>query len=143
MKINRNQLRKMILQELILIGAPKAPSKFSLEDQDFAHSLQRFASRDYPESQIEIDLSDRGVGISSSSGAFPPVTLRTFGPEYDHQHIDGYNSSMATIYVSGPGGLSGQFQGIPASRTQQRPVYAYEVAAKEILARLHHNSETI
>ena len=88
MKLNRKQLRKMILQELILVGAPRSPSKFNEDDEDFASALRFFARQSYPESQITIDLSDRGVGITSASGAFPPVTLKTSGVDsnlFDYQ----------------------------------------------------------
>jgi hypothetical protein len=131
-KINRKKLRKMILQELILIGEPKGPSKFSLEDQDFAGALRRFASLDYPESQIEVNLSDAGVDISSAYGVFPPVTLKTSGDETSR-------GGIGTMYVSGPGGLSGRFQASFGFGRNQT-LYAFEVAAREILARLHGQS---
>ena len=127
MKLNRKQLRKMILQELILVGAPGSPSKFNEDDEDFASALRFFARQSYPESQITIDLSDRGVGITSASGAFPPVTLKTSGVDYD--------GPDNTIYISGPGGLSGQFGDSFRSGGNLSGV---EVAAREILARLHN-----
>tara|TARA_R100000030_G_scaffold7524_1_gene5273 strand:+ start:1172 stop:1582 length:411 start_codon:yes stop_codon:yes gene_type:complete len=124
-KLNRKKLRKMILQELILVGAPRSPSKFNEDDEDFARALRQFA-RHYPESQITIDLSGNGVGIVSASGAFPPVTLKTSGVDY--------TSRDNTIYISGPGGLSGQFGDSFRSGGNLSGV---EVAARVILARLH------
>ena len=127
MKLNRQQLRKMILQELTLVSAPRSPSKFNEDDEDFAQALRFFARQDYPESQITIDLSDRGVGIASASGAFPSVTLKTSGVDYD--------GPDNTIYISGPGGLSGQFGDTFRSGGNLSGV---EIAAREILARLHN-----
>ena len=128
MKLNRKKLRKMILQELFLMNKPRPPSKFNEDDEDFAQALRLFA-RHYPESQITIDLSDRGVSIASASGAFPPVTLKTSGVDYD-----GLDN---TIYISGPGGLSGQFGDSFRSGGNLSGV---EVAARVILARLHGRS---
>ena len=128
MKINKQQLRKLILQELFLMNKPRPPSKFNEDDEDFASALRFFARQEYPESQITIDLNDRGVGIASASGVFPPVTLKTSGVDYGGR---GDN----TIYISGPGGLSGQFGDSFRSGGNLSGV---EVAAREILARLHN-----
>ena len=68
MKITRKQLREMILQEGFLFGEPdRAPSKFSKEDHDFARALRRRAAIDYSRSQIQVDLSETGVTVSSLS----------------------------------------------------------------------------
>ena len=117
----------MILQELFLFNEPyRWPSKFSEKDQDFAAALRRRAAIDYPRSQIEVDLSDTGVTVSSSSGAFPPVKLKVSGgPEFD---IDG----KAYMYITGPGGLGGRFRD-----NAQYANYIVDIAAKKILARLH------
>ena len=127
MKITRKQLRKMILQEGFLFGEPDLdPSEFSKEDHDFARALRRRAAIDYSRSQIQVDLSKTGVTVSSTSGAFPSVTLKVAGgPEFD---IDG----KAYIYISGPGGLGGRFRD-----NAQYANYIVDIAAKKILARLH------
>lgn len=127
MKLNRKQLRKMILQELFLIDEPKEVSKFNPDDQEFASALKYVAARDYPELGITVDLSDSGVMISSGTGAFPTKALKTAGSEFKYGR--GY-----TVFISGPGGLSGKFSdrhfeygGLDKT--------AFQVAAEEILSR--------
>lgn len=131
MKLNRKQLRKMILQELFLLSEPREVSKFNPDDQEFASALKYVAARDYPESGITVDLSDSGVMISSGAGAFPTVKLKTSGAEFNPS---GY-SRGGTVFISGPGGLSGNFSdrhfeygGLDKT--------AFQVAAEEILGRL-------
>ena len=126
MKITRRQLRAMILQEGMDFGEPDLfYSKFREEDHDFASALRR-AAIDYPRSQIQVDLSETGVTVSSASGAFPSVTLKVAGgPEFD---FDG----NAYIYISGPGGLGGRFRDHAKYYNN-----IIDIAAKKILARLH------
>ena len=127
MKITRRQLREMILQEGMIFGEPDLfYSKFREEDHDFARALRRRAAIDYSRSQIQVDLSETGVTVSSASGVFPSVTLKVAGgPEFD---ING----KAYIYISGPGGLGGRFRD-----NAQYYNYIVDIAAKKILARLH------
>jgi len=132
MKLNRKKLRKMILQELFLLRDPKEVSKFNPDDQEFASALKYVAARDYPESGITVDLSESGVMISSGVGAFPTVTLKTAGSEFNPS---GY-SRGGSVFISGPGGLSGSFNDRHFEHGGL-DITAFQVAAEEIIGRLH------
>jgi len=132
MKLNRKKLRKLILQELFLLSDPKEVSQFNPDDQEFASALKYVAARVYPESGITVDLSDSGVMISSDTGAFPTVTLKTSGAEFNPS---GY-SRGGSVFISGPGGLSGSFNDNYFEHGGLDKT-AFQVAAEEILVRLH------
>jgi hypothetical protein len=135
-KLNRKKLRKMILQELFLLSEPREVPKFNPDDQEFASALKYVAARDYPESGTTVDLSDAGVTISSGTGAFPTVTLKTSGAEFNPRRLS-YNSDGDTVFISGPGGLSGSFSDRHFAHGGLNKT-AFQVAAEEILTRLHH-----
>ena len=133
MRLNRQQLRKMILQELFLLSEPREVPKFNPDDQEFASALKHVAARDYPESGITVDLSDAGVTISSGTGAFPTVTLKTSGAEFNPHRLS-YYSEGDTVFISGPGGLSGSFSDRHFDHGGLNKT-AFQVAAEEILGR--------
>ena len=134
MKLNRKKLRKLILQELFLLSEPKETSKFNPDDQEFASALKYVAASDYPESGITVDLSDSGVMIASGVGAFPTVTLKTSGDEFNPERL--YTPFFKSVFISGPGGLSGSFNDSHFEHGGLDKT-AFQVAAEEILARLH------